>query len=171
MKRQHNKYQKVLLAYFSTGNLNALKIEHEKWKDDIFEYVPINGNSNFNRLIFYACLNAQFEIIEWYLNTSQKPIELSNREVRLLATKISSKNRLKKFVEKCNENKKISDFLKYDVLLLEVKKYITSHYNYDDIELFLDIFPDAVDSMIPMCSSSTSKGLQLKRHLKLTKIL
>jgi hypothetical protein len=164
-----HKYEKLLLSYFSCGNLKELKSKYSTY-DNIFDHVPRKGNSIFYRLVFYAFLNSQFEIIEWYLDISESPARLSSREVYVLSHKISSKNRFINWIDKCNKDERLKEFVNYELLIESLKNIMVRNYNYDSIEKFIEVFPDEIENLVKMCSS-TQKGKQLKRHIKLMQIV
>lgn len=163
------KHQKVIIADFSQGNLEGVKSAHTKHKDQIFEYVPKQKKSHFERLIFYSFLNSQFDVIKYYLENVDNPIELSLREVYILAKKLSTNKRFVKWIFFLKMNKEVERLIKFENFFETLKSKLTDTYDYESIELFIQMFPEEVDDMIKKCSK-TPKGIQLKRHLTLTKI-
>jgi regulator of sigma D len=171
MKRMQKKYQKTLISDFSSGNLEGVISAHENLGDDVFDYVPIDGRSYFHRLIVYSIRNSHFNIIEYYLENSKTHTLLSLSELNKIASKISSKKeRIEEFLKICDNNKKVSEFLKFDYTYKCIVQDIVQHYDYELIDWFIKEYPNELESMIKMCST-TKLGTQLKRHLIISKVI
>lgn len=171
MKTLPHKYQRVLISDFSNGNLEGVISAYEKWGDEIFEYVPKKGYSYFDRLIVYSVKNSKFNIVDYYLKCSKSSISLNIRELNQISSKISGKKeRIEEFIQVCENNEKISEFLKFDYTYKSIIDNIVKNYNYELIDWFIKEYPNELESMIKMCST-TKLGTQLKRHLIISKVI
>lgn len=150
--------------------------------DKIIEYQIVYGDQilekkiqDHNRVIFYAFLNSKFNIIDYYLSTKNS-IKLTKIESSLLAKKLSSKKRFLIWHKILEDNQKLKDFIDYEFFIYKLEEELSHKYDtFEDIDDYLNLFSGEdkykkIEEFFIKCSKTT-KGLILKRHLKLSKLV
>jgi len=160
---------KLMINSFANGDIDLVKEFHSKYGDSIFDYVPRLGSRGYHqRLIFYAFKGNHKEVIEYYLKQKcVKPLDES--EIRNIIKKVS--HNLKKLIEfQENRSETYQKFLPLENCVDLIKSNIVQSYNLELIDFYLDRYPQDINSILDKCSS-TSKGIQLRRHLQLKQLV
>jgi len=160
---------KLMINSFANGELELVKKFYAQYSKEVFDYVPQIKRGNFHRLIFYAFKNGHFDIINFYLSIVPEA-NISDSEVRAIANNVAHRDRFSKWFEYYESSEVLQSKIKYDLIFGYISSYVVGSYDIDLIDQFLDKFPDKFESILKQCSSS-SKGIQLRRHLQLRQLV
>ena len=158
---------KLMINSFANGELELVRKFHAQYGDTLFNYVPRIKSGNYHRLIFYAFKNGHFNIINFYLSLPNSKV--SESEVRGFAEHIAHRENFYKLKE-YESNELLKAHITQDYLFNQVSIFVTRSYDIDLIDQFLDKFPDKFEDILKQCSTS-SKGIQLRRHLQLRQLV
>lgn len=156
--------RKLILNSFANGELDLVMQFRAKFGDKLFEH----SFPGHQRLIFYSIKNGHFNIVNKYLETSKPTI--STHEIRQITSHIAHPRRFKNWITEYNGNEKLQSLIPFDLLFGPLTQHIVGSYDINLIDDFLELYPEKFSYVVSQTSGS-SKGIQLRRHLKLRELL
>ena len=160
---------KLMINSFANGDLELVRKFFFQYGKEVFDYTPRIKSGNFSRLIFYSFKNGHFEVINFYLSVIPEA-KISDGEIRAIANHIAHRDRFSNWFSYYEYSESLKSKINSDLIFSYISSYVISSYDIELIDQFLDRFPDKFQDVVKQCSTS-AKGIQLKRHLKLRELL